>query len=71
MSDILKVLKGEASKVYKERKQREKSTIMDKYSQLKRFHHDLRLQVYIYAFMYVDPAKIPVEDHFTDTKIML
>ena len=41
---------------------------MDKYGLLKRFHHDLRLQVYMYDFMYVDPQTIPVEDHFTATK---
>ena len=41
---------------------------MDKYGQLKRFHHDLRLQCYMYAFMYVDTEKIPVEDHFITTK---
>ena len=41
---------------------------MYKYVQLKRFHHDLRIKVYMYAFMFVDPQNIPVEDHFTDTK---
>ena len=41
---------------------------MDKYAQLKRFHNDLQPQVYMYAFMYVDPETIPVEDHFTDIK---
>ena len=37
---------------------------MDKYAQLKSFHHDRRHQV----FMYVDLNTIPVEDHFTATK---
>ena len=41
---------------------------MYKYSQLKRFHHDQRLQVYMYAFMYVYPQIMPVGDHFLDTK---
>ena len=41
---------------------------MDKYAQLKKFHHDWRLQVYMYTFMYVDPKTTPVEDHFTATK---
>ena len=41
---------------------------MDKYAQLKRFHHELRLQVYMYTFMYVDPETIPLEDHFPATK---
>ena len=40
---------------------------MDKYSQLKRLNYDLRLQLYMYAFMYVDTNKIPVEDYFTYT----
>ena len=41
---------------------------MDKYSQLKRFHHDRQLQAYMYDFMYVDTETMPVEDHFTATK---
>ena len=41
---------------------------MDEYAQLKMFLHDLLLQVYMYAFMYVHPAKFPVEDHFPATK---
>ena len=41
---------------------------MDKYAQLKRFQHDLRLQVYIYDFMYVYPDTIPVEDQLSATK---
>ena len=40
---------------------------MDKYAQLKRFPHDFRLQVYMYAFLYVDPETMPVETHFPDT----
>ena len=32
------------------------------------FHHDHLLQVFKYAFMYVDPETIPEEDHFSDTK---
>ena len=40
---------------------------MDKYAQLKRFYHDRRLQVYMYAFMHVDYEKMSVEDHFTAT----
>ena len=37
-------------------------------AQLKRFHHNRRLQVYMYDFMYVDPDTMPVEEHFTATK---
>ena len=31
---------------------------MDKYSQMKKFNYDLRLQVYMYAFMYVNTETI-------------
>ena len=41
---------------------------MNKYAQLKRFHHDLQIQVYMYYFMYIGPDTISVEDHFPDTK---
>ena len=41
---------------------------MNKYAQLKGFHHNRQLQFYMYAFMYVDPETIQVEDHFPDTK---
>ena len=44
---------------------------MDKYAQLKRFHCDLQLEVYMYAFMYVDPQKIPAEDHFPATNTFI
>ena len=44
---------------------------MDKYAQLKRFHHDHRLQVYMYANIYVDTETIPVEDYFPDTKMFV
>ena len=52
---MLKVLKGEASKYYNNNKETEQWKTMDKYEQLERFHNDLGLQVYMYAFMYVDP----------------
>ena len=41
---------------------------MDKYAQLKKFCHEWRLQVYMYAFMYVDTYAKPLEDHFATTK---
>ena len=34
---------------------------MDKYAQLERFHSYRQLQVYMYAFVYVDPQTIPDE----------
>ena len=40
---------------------------MDKYAQMKRFHHDCQLQAYMYASMYVDTQTIPVEEHLTAT----
>ena len=41
---------------------------MDKYAQLNTFDHDHKLQVYIYAFVYVDPRTMPVKYHIYDTK---
>ena len=41
---------------------------MDKYSQMKRFYHDRRLQVYMYAFMYAYPNTMTVGGHFPATK---
>ena len=41
---------------------------MYKYAQLKRFPYDHQIQSYMYAFMYVDPQTIPVDEHFTDNK---
>ena len=41
---------------------------MHKYAQLNGFNHDLKLQVYMYCFMYVDPETMPAEDHFPDTE---
>ena len=44
---------------------------MDKYAKLKIFHHDRRLQVYMYDFMYVDPEKMSAEDHFPATTCLV
>ena len=49
----------------------ELSIVMYKYAQLKRFHHEIRLQVYMYDFMYVDPETMLVEEHFPATKRLL
>ena len=35
---------------------------MDKYAPMKMFHCGHRRQVYTYAFMYVDPERMPEED---------
>ena len=45
--------------------------IIDKYAQIKRFHHDSWLQLYIYAFMYVDTENIPEDDYLPATKILV
>ena len=41
---------------------------MDKYAQLKSFHHYRRLLVYMYFFMYVYSETMSVEDYFPATK---
>ena len=51
-NNMLEVLTGEASKGYKNKNRDRMIKIMYKYAQLKRFHNDRRLQVYMYAFMY-------------------
>ena len=38
---------------------------MDKYSKIKRFQYDHRIQFYMYAFMYADPEAITEEFYFT------
>ena len=58
-------------KVIKIETETEQSKFTDKYAQLKRIHHDRRLQVYMYYFMYADPDTIPVEDYFTSKKRLL
>ena len=55
-------------KVIKRKTETKWSKIMDKYAQLKRFHCDYQLQVYMYAFMYVDSETMSVEDHFLAAK---
>ena len=41
---------------------------MDKYVRMDRFHHYRQLQVYIYAFMYIDSDTMQVEDSFPYAK---
>ena len=40
---------------------------MHKYAQLKKYHNDRQIKVYIYDFMCVDPETMPAEDYFPDT----
>ena len=49
----------------------ERSKSMDKYAKMKRFIISCQLQVYMYAFIYVDPETINEEDYFPATKILL
>ena len=65
---MFEVITGEASKGYKKKNIYRTIKIVDKYANLNRFHHDYRIQVYMYDFMYVDPDTMPVEEHFTATK---
>ena len=41
---------------------------MEKYEEQKKFQHDCQFQVYMYDFMFIDPERMPVEDHFPDIK---
>ena len=68
---MLEVITVKHQKVIKRKTETEPSKIMDKCVQLKRFHRDHRLQVYMYAFMYVDIETIPVENRFPATKTNL
>ena len=65
---MLKVIIGEAYKKVIKGKNIQDNKIMYNYAQLNRFHHDRQLQVYMYAFMYVDPETMPPKDHFPATK---
>ena len=65
---MLRVITGESSKGYILKSETERSKVMYKYEQMKRFHHDQRLQVYMYAFIYFYPDIMPVGEHFPDTK---
>ena len=59
---MLEVLIGEASKGYKNKEydtEQQKKLINMK---MKRFHYDRQLQIYMYAFMYVDPETMSDED---------
>ena len=38
---------------------------------MKRFHYELQLQFYMYAFMYIYPETTAEEDYFTATKIFV
>ena len=49
------IMTGGASQGYKKEKSEiEISKTIDKYSQMKRFHHDHHIQVYMYALIYLD-----------------
>ena len=65
---ILEIMTVKASKGYK--KIEDRTIKNDKYAQMKMFHHDRQLQVYMYDFKYVDlPYKL--DRLFQNTKLML
>ena len=75
MSDIggkicCKLLQVKQKKV-KRRKIRDRTIKKDKYAQMKRFHYELQLQVYMHDFMYVYPETISKEDYFPATFLLL
>ena len=41
---------------------------IDKYAQIESFYHDSRIQVYMYAFVYVDPETMVEKEYFKATK---
>ena len=57
----------EHQKIIKLKKETELSKNVYKNTQLKKFHHEIRLKVYKYAFVYVDSDKILVDYHFPAT----
>ena len=44
---------------------------MYKYAQVKNFLYDHQLQVYRYAFMYINPQTIPLENRFPAIKTFI
>ena len=50
----MEVIIGEVSKGYKNKNMIEKDKKIEKYAQMKRFHYELQLQVYMYTLMYID-----------------
>ena len=67
---MLENITVETSKGNKKKNQRQNDKKKDKYAQIKRFHYERWLQVYMYDFMYVDPEKMK-EDEYYHTQIYL
>ena len=44
---------------------------LSKYAQIKRFHRDHQLKVYMYDFMCFNPDTMPVEEHFPATIVFV
>ena len=63
---MLEIITGEALNGFKNKNQRQNDKIY-KYTQMKRFHYDWQVQVYMYAFMYFNPEKIAEGGYFIDT----
>ena len=43
---------------------------MYKYAQIKSFCHELKIQVYMYDFIYIDPEKILEENYLQSTNFL-
>ena len=52
---VLEIITVEASKLYKNKYLRQNYKKVGKYALMKRFHYYRWLQVYIYAFVFIDP----------------
>ena len=58
----------ETSKINLKKNQRQNDKKKDKYAQIKRFHYDRWLQVYMNAFIYVDTEIIEEDEYLPATK---
>ena len=57
---MLEVMNSESSKIYNRNNwDKNKNKSRGKYEQMKRFHYNHWIHVYIYAFLYVHPVTIP------------
>ena len=69
---MVEILIGEVSKGYKNKNSETKLLKKkDKYALMKRFQSDRQLQIYMYAFVYIDPETISETEYFPDTKTLV
>ena len=62
---MLEIITGEALNGFKNKNQRQNKKIYE-YTQMKRFHYDWQVQVYMYAFMYFNLDTIVEGEYFID-----